>query len=337
MSKYAKFIHSPRLFFADSKNALVRDVGASVEGLLSSRDGTAKLMYQPMEKLAGGTIPLLSRVARITQGHIERQRTSLIRSHGSPLVSVVMPAHNAESTIRAAIESLLGQEYSNVEILVVDDSSSDSTSSIVETIAKKDARVRLLTNRLGRGAALARNVGMKAALGRYLTFQDADDVSVPERIEYQLAALLGDTHAVLSRCDYSRVDKDGQAIRINGRIIAQSIISMMFDRTLVLGRVGYMQDIPVSEDFEFYRRIKLVFCNKSERHIFKCHYLAGFQPDSLLFSDGSTNVDSEGEVNHERSKEAQEGLAAIDTWHAELDAGADPYVAVDGRMRSPLS
>ncbi len=337
VSKYAKFIHSPRLFFADSKSTFVRTAGLRAERLLSSQDGTARFAYQPLENLAKSSLPVVASVARLSQERMRRARTKLIQSYGSPLVSIVMPAHKAEASIVSAIESLLGQQYSNLEILVVDDSSSDATYSAVEKITKTHPRVRLLSNDLGRGAALARNVGMQAATGKYLTFQDADDVSVPERIEHQLAALLSDRRAVLSRCDYSRVDKSGQAIRINGRIVAQSIISMMFNRTVVLERIGYMQNIPVSEDFEFYRRIKLAFSEKRECHIFKCHYLAGFEPDSLLFSDGQTSIDSRGEVVHERSEAAEDGLVAIDTWHAELKAGADPYVAVDGTRHSSTS
>lgn len=308
-------------------------MGGLIQGAISSADGTARFVYQPVENLVDSSIPFVSAIASRTQKRAKRRRQTHILNHGVPLISVVMPMHNAESTVGQAIESLLGQDHGNLEILVVNDASVDRSVEIVEALAKRDSRVSLRENTLGRGAALARNVGMNAAQGKYLSFQDSDDVSTPMRLEEQLELLLRDDRAILSRCDYCRVDADGRPVSINGRVVSQSIISMMFDRRKVLDRIGYMQDIPVSEDFEYYRRINLVF-GKHERHVYKCHYLAGFDSSSLLFSDGDTHVEGSG-VLHTRSEDAQVGLAAIDCWHKKIKAGADPYVGVKGIVRAP--
>lgn len=90
------------------------------------------------------------------------------------LVSVIVPAYNAESTITRCLNSISKQSYSNLEILIVDDGSKDQTARICEELAKKDSRIHLLSIKNG-GVAHARNVGMQAARGEWIAFADADD------------------------------------------------------------------------------------------------------------------------------------------------------------------
>jgi succinoglycan biosynthesis protein ExoO len=107
------------------------------------------------------------------------------------LVSVVIPAYNAEKTIRNAIDSVLGQTMPNLEVIVVDDASADGTIHAVEAV--DDARVRLLRNGRNTGPSASRNMGLKDAGGRWVTFVDADDAWVPERLEHLLAAAGNET------------------------------------------------------------------------------------------------------------------------------------------------
>ncbi|HEV2132769.1 MAG TPA: glycosyltransferase family 2 protein [Terracidiphilus sp.] len=102
-----------------------------------------------------------------------------------PLVSVVMCAKNEEQHIGAAIESLTSQTYERLEIVVVDDCSSDGTGQIVR--AFNDCRITFISNTTGTsGRASARNLGVRTARGEYITYQDADDISYPERIQRQV-------------------------------------------------------------------------------------------------------------------------------------------------------
>jgi succinoglycan biosynthesis protein ExoO len=98
----------------------------------------------------------------------------------SPLVSIVMPAHNAGSTIERAIDSVIGQTYARFEILVVDDRSDDETATRVGNY--DDPRIRLLKHRVNRGVAAARNTALRAARGDFITLLDADDAWLPERL-----------------------------------------------------------------------------------------------------------------------------------------------------------
>jgi GT2 family glycosyltransferase len=105
-----------------------------------------------------------------------------------PAVSVVMPARDAEPYVRRAIDSILSQTFADFEFVIVDDGSTDRTADIVAGYAMRDPRVALV-RRPHSGVAAALNEGCRLARGRYLARMDADDVSVPTRLERQVAFL----------------------------------------------------------------------------------------------------------------------------------------------------
>jgi glycosyltransferase involved in cell wall biosynthesis len=98
-----------------------------------------------------------------------------------PLVSVLMPVYNTEKLVKRAIDSILNQTYTNIELLIRDDGSTDNTIEIVTAI--KDRRIKFSRNEKNIGSLLSRNKLMKDASGTLITFQDADDYSSVNRIE----------------------------------------------------------------------------------------------------------------------------------------------------------
>lgn len=106
----------------------------------------------------------------------------------APLVSVVVPAFNAEVTIARTLQSIVAQTYKDLEIIVVNDGSTDGTAGIVEGFVRADPRVRLVCQPNG-GVASARNHGLRIARGTYFAPIDADDVWAPENIYEQVTAL----------------------------------------------------------------------------------------------------------------------------------------------------
>ena len=98
------------------------------------------------------------------------------------VISCVIPVYNAQATLPAAVESVLGQSYPYFELLLVDNASTDQSAAVCAGYARQDDRVRLLTQPK-KGAAAARNAGLAAATGRYLTFVDADDILRPGAFE----------------------------------------------------------------------------------------------------------------------------------------------------------
>jgi len=103
-----------------------------------------------------------------------------------PQVSVIIPARNAESFLRECLESVLAQTLSDIEVLVVDDGSTDASRAIIDHFAAADSRVRVLVG-AGAGAGAARNLGAEQASGEYLAFLDADDVFEPRMLELACA------------------------------------------------------------------------------------------------------------------------------------------------------
>ena len=132
-----------------------------------------------------------------------------------PLVSVIMPAFNAERFIRESIESALGQTLGDIEVLVVDDASTDRTRAIVEELARHDSRVRLLSAERNSGPAVARNLTIEAACGRYIAFLDSDDLWLPRKLERQIAAMTANSWAFCFS-GYEIVDEDGVVIGRTG-------------------------------------------------------------------------------------------------------------------------
>jgi len=100
--------------------------------------------------------------------------------HSHPLVSIILPVHNGEKYIAAAIDSILGQTYRHLELIVVDDGSSDSSIEIVDGYG--DSRIRLLRLGTKRGPSHARNAGLRAAVGHWVGFVDSDDCWDRERL-----------------------------------------------------------------------------------------------------------------------------------------------------------
>ncbi|MCC5976334.1 MAG: glycosyltransferase family 2 protein, partial [Rubellimicrobium sp.] len=99
-----------------------------------------------------------------------------------PLVTVIMPAWNAERTVRAAARSILNQSWRQLELIIVDDASDDTTPQVLQEIAAADPRVTVLRNRVNVGPYVSKNIALMQAKGDWVTGHDADDWSFPNRL-----------------------------------------------------------------------------------------------------------------------------------------------------------
>lgn len=105
----------------------------------------------------------------------------------NPLISVIIPTFNRAQVLRRAIISALNQTYRNIELVIVNDASTDSSSDIVKSI--NDNRIKLVVHEKNKGLAAARNTGIRNSAGQYVTFLDDDDEWLPEKISLQLDAI----------------------------------------------------------------------------------------------------------------------------------------------------
>lgn len=169
-------------------------------------------------------------------------------------VNVLMPAYNAAGTLAVAIESVLNQTWSNLELIIVDDGSSDGTWTIMQSYAARDPRVVVLRHEQNRGAYAARNTALRRSTGDFVTVNDADDWSHPERIALQVVDLLHSDHA-LNTTRMVRVLADLQIyVRPDGGMLTQCWSSLMTARE-VLVAVGGWDECRVGADDELYRRL----------------------------------------------------------------------------------
>lgn len=129
-----------------------------------------------------------------------------------PLVSVLMPAYNAEKYITEAIESILNQTYKNFEFIIIDDCSTDKTWKIIQKYQKKDQRIIIFRNKENLNLGKTLNLGINNAKGKYIARMDADDISLPYRLEMQVKFLEDNPRVGIVGSNLIIIDKNNYPI-----------------------------------------------------------------------------------------------------------------------------
>lgn len=129
------------------------------------------------------------------------------------LVSIVMPNYNCVKYIDETIQSVRKQSYTNWELLVVDDCSSDGSQAVVERYAIIDPRIKLFRNESNKGAAACRNIAIKNANGKWVAFLDSDDKWLPEKLEKQIRFMKNHRYH-FSYTNYTEIDDQSNALGI---------------------------------------------------------------------------------------------------------------------------
>jgi len=127
------------------------------------------------------------------------------------LISIIMPAFNAQKTIAESVTSVLAQDYLEWELIIINDCSVDQTKDIAQEFVISDPRVKLLTLEKNVGIAKARNTGIQHATGRYLAFLDSDDVWKPNKLSTQLQFMVSNDYS-FSFTSYELMDFEGQLL-----------------------------------------------------------------------------------------------------------------------------
>lgn len=181
-----------------------------------------------------------------------------------PLVSVVMPVYRAGPMADVAIRSVLAQSWRNLELIIVDDGSPGHYLAPLERWAAADPRIRLIRCAKNRGAYTARNIGLEAARGEFVTCHDADDWSHPRKLQIQVEGLLADPDSIANMTRLIRVNADLEVHHRNpGRTLAHPALnSLMFRRRPVVSRLGCWDAVRKMGDAEFLYRLELAFAQK---------------------------------------------------------------------------
>lgn len=128
------------------------------------------------------------------------------------LVSIITPSFNSSNFIKKTIESVINQSYNNWELIIVDDCSSDDSCLIINEFVQLDPRIKLIKLEKNSGAAVARNMGIDAANGRFIAFLDSDDTWLPEKLSEQVSFMIKNDY-VLTYTQYHQVDENGNLLK----------------------------------------------------------------------------------------------------------------------------
>lgn len=178
-----------------------------------------------------------------------------------PLVSVIVPVYRAGPEIDVAIGSILAQTWRCFELIVVVDGGPADTSGAIERWARLDERIRVIRCAKNRGTYTARNIGLDAARGEFVTCHDGDDWSHPRKLEIQARHLVANRGCIANQSLLLRVTGD---LEIRHRspsvnLAHAALISLMFRREPVMARIGYWDTVRKMGDAEFIRRMELAF------------------------------------------------------------------------------
>lgn len=173
------------------------------------------------------------------------------------LVSIVTPNYNCGKYIELTIKSVLAQTYTNWELLIVDDCSSDDSYQIALQYAKKDNRIKVFENNENLGAAISRNKAISESKGRYIAFLDSDDLWLSDKLEKQIK-FMEMNNCDFSFTEYEHINEDNQSLLKVAKVINKltykkmmlhcypGCLTIMYDQTRT-GKV-YAQDIKKNND-----------------------------------------------------------------------------------------
>ena len=186
-----------------------------------------------------------------------------------PRVSILLAVHNGAAYLRRAVESLLGQTFSDFELILMDDGSTDESWDLIRACAKADPRICPIRNEENIGLTRSLNRAIPLARGEYIARQDADDVSAAERLEAQLTLLEHRPEVGMVGTAYHVVDADGrrlctQRLPVSDTHLRWAMLfynpfchsSVMFRRPLLSDGVrGYDPELPCAQDYDLWERL----------------------------------------------------------------------------------
>ena len=251
-----------------------------------------------------------------------------------PLVSVVMTAYNVEDLIETSVMSILKQSYRNLELIVVDDCSTDGTLETLRAMESEHDCMQVITRATNDGTYVSKNTGIRRARGKYIAFQDSDDWSHPDRIGKSIAVLEGEPDLVAVTTDWVRMTTDGgMVIQNKNQYAYRACISLVYDRSRVLPRAGYFDCVRAEADGEFLARMFILF---GEDRVVNFPWPLSFgriRPESLTSHPEFGLVRGRGAPVREEYRNAYRG------WHRKIEQGGCggymPFPLDERRFEAP--
>ncbi|GAA0570797.1 hypothetical protein GCM10010172_64070 [Paractinoplanes ferrugineus] len=246
---------------------------------------------------------------------LDRLTTGAAQRTGHPArITTIVTTWRPDRSLLTAVRSLVAQTWTNHEILVIDDGSPPQFDPVLRAAAALDARVRIIRMVTNGGTYVARNAGLDAATGDFVTFQDSDDWSHPLRLEKQVAPLLADEAVFSTTSAGIRVTPDLVLTRPGvPQIRSYNLSSLMFRREKALRDVGYLDPVRKGADAEYVERARAVLGRPATVHLADSALaLIRLSRDSLSSADYKV-----GWMHPAR----RSYLSAFQAWHDRIKAG----------------
>lgn len=251
-----------KITFETVKKAFIKQEGITQDDMATAEDfGDYLLRTEKVDKENYNKKQLQATMILSGSDGIERE---------AGLVSIIMPSYNTASFIEETIQSVLNQTYTNWELIIVDDCSTDNTDEVLENI--KDSRIRYFKNDKNSGAAVSRNKALCEARGQWIAYLDSDDLWMPEKLEKQIHFMETNGYA-FSYTNYEEIDVNGNktGVRVTGpkKITKTGMfnycwpgcLTVMFDAN----KIGLIQieDIKKNNDYAMWLKV----CRKANCYL----------------------------------------------------------------------
>ncbi|GIF10472.1 glycosyltransferase family 2 protein [Actinoplanes teichomyceticus] len=263
-----------------------------------------RLLPAPGFTLADGPGPRFDRIVPGTAAAVG----------GGPRITTIVTTYRPGPALLVTIRSLLAQSWTDQEILIVDDGSEQA--AVLDEAAALDPRIRVLRLPGNGGTYRARNAGLDAATGEFVTFQDSDDWSHPLRLQRQVAPLLADPALFATTSAGMRVTGDLVVTRPGyARHRSYNLSSLMLRRAVALRELGYLDTVRKGADAEYVERARAVFGRPAVPH------LSGETLALIRLSGGSlSSADMAPGWTHPARRAY---LSAFQAWHTRVAAGRE--------------
>lgn len=256
------FLEDLKIILSTVKKAFIKQEGITQDDMATAEDfGDYLLRTEKVDKENYNKKQLQATMILSGSDGIERE---------AGLVSIIMPSYNTASFIEETIQSVLNQTYTNWELIIVDDCSTDNTNEVVDTI--KDCRIHYLKNEKNSGAAISRNKALREAKGQWIAYLDSDDLWMPEKLEKQIK-FMEENGYVFSYTNYEGIDVDGYktGVKVTGpkKITKTGMFNYCWPGCLTVmydaNKIGLIQieDIKKNNDYAMWLKV----CRKADCYL----------------------------------------------------------------------
>lgn len=239
----------------------------------------------------------------------------------NPTISIIIPAFNAERFLNSLIESVLVQSFTEIEVIVINDGSTDKTESIITHYVEKDDRIKMITKR-NEGVSIARNTALKHAKGKYIYFADADDLLIPNGLQILFETAIhnaadfvrADHHTIGTKCEELFENK---LLHIRKKFGNKLIDSRGMYNKILLGEFFlwvclFRRDIIVNNNIEFIPHCRFMedaaFIVEYLTHCNRCFYVPEYVYKYRIYGDTA------GQVKKDYSKDLKQIMTKISSF-----------------------